>query len=138
MSDSQPYLTTSVESGVLILAITRRQIEGEGLAQALKEELLTAVTSSGLVKVVLDLQQTRYVSSIAFWPLLALRRHLIEQSGRLILCGLNGAVLDVFSSTKMVSGSGSTTAPFEVAPDRAAAVTRLTSEAIQVNSINNS
>jgi anti-anti-sigma factor len=130
MTDS-PYIESTIENGVLVLTIVRQQIEGEDLAAGLKEELLAAVARSRLNRVVLDLQHTRYVSSVAFWPLLTLRRQLNDQGGRLLLCGLTGAVHDIFTSTKMITGSGSLNAPFEVVPDRATAVARLcgTSEA---------
>jgi anti-anti-sigma factor len=120
-----PFLESTIENGVLVLTIVRQQIEGEDLAAGLKQELLEAVARSGLNRVVLDLRNTRYVSSVAFWPLLALRRQLNDQGGRLLLCGLTGAVHDIFTSTKMITGSGSLNAPFEVAPDRATAVARL-------------
>ncbi|MFO0879246.1 MAG: STAS domain-containing protein [Gemmataceae bacterium] len=119
------FLEAVIEGDVLVLTILRRQIEGEQSASGLKEEMLEAVAQSGLKLVVLDLRNTRYVSSIAFWPLLTLRKQLNERNGRLIICGLTGAVEEVFTSTKMVSSSGSTNAPFEMAKDRAAAVARL-------------
>jgi anti-anti-sigma factor len=121
-----PYLESAVENGVLVLTVLRQQIEGEDLAQGLREELLGAVAAAGLKKVVLDLKNARYVSSIAFWPLLALRRQLADQGGQLLICGLTGAVEEVFMTTKMVNSSGALNAPFETVPDRAAAVARLT------------
>jgi anti-anti-sigma factor len=125
MPDATPYLDVTTERGVLVLTVLRRQIEGELLAAGLKEELLGAVAKYRATLVVLDLKNTVYVSSIAFWPLLTLRRQLADQGGRLLICGLAGAVYDVFTSTKMVSSSGSLNAPFEMAPDRQAAVARL-------------
>jgi anti-anti-sigma factor len=125
MPDAKPYLDCAMERGVLVLTILRRQIEGEDLALGLKEELLSTVASFGANKVVLDLSQTRYVSSIAFWPLLTLRRQLAEQDGRLIICGLTGAVHEVFTTTKMVSSAGALNTPFEMAADREAAVALL-------------
>src|SRR5262249_337877 len=113
-----PFLESAVEDGVLVLTVLRKQIEGEDLAQGLREELLAAVAQAGLTRVVLDLKNARYVSSIAFWPLLTLRRQLAEQGGQLIVCGLTGAVHDVFTTTKMVSTSGALNSPFDVAPDR--------------------
>jgi anti-anti-sigma factor len=124
MADS-PYVESTIENGVLVLTIIRQQIEGEDLAAGLREDLLAAVTHSRLNRVVLDLRNTRYVSSVAFWPLLTLRRQLNDQGGKLLLCGLTGAVHDIFTSTKMITGSGSLNAPFEVVPDRATAVARL-------------
>ena len=128
MADAKSYLEASLEQGVLVLTITRRQIEGEDHAAGLKEELLATVAQHGASKVVLDLKNTRYVSSIAFWPLLNLKRQLVAdpaKPGRLILCGLTGAVLEVFTTTKMISSTGSLNAPFELAPDRQSAVAML-------------
>jgi anti-anti-sigma factor len=125
MPDDKPYLDCCMERGVLVLTVNRRQIEGEDLALGLKEELLSTVASFGATRVVLDLSQTRYVSSIAFWPLLTLRRQLADQDGRLIICGLTGAVYEVFTTTKMVSSAGALNTPFEMAPDREAAIALL-------------
>jgi len=125
MAEKLDYLERDVEHDILVLTITRRQLEGDEVAQGLKEELLRAVAESGLYRVVLDLKNTRYVSSIAFWPLLHLRRHLGEHGGKLLLCGLTGAVHDVFTSTKMVTSSGAVNAPFETAVDRGAAVAHM-------------
>lgn len=119
------YLDARLEQGVLVLTVTRRQIEGEDIAAGIKEELLSAVSKNNATKVILDLKNTRYVSSIAFWPLLALKRLLADQDGRLVITGLTGAVHDVFMTTKMVSVTGSLNAPFEYAPDVATALERL-------------
>jgi anti-anti-sigma factor len=125
MSDATPYLDATTERGVLVLTVLRRQIEGETAAAGLKEELLGTVAHHKATKVVLDLRNTVYVSSVAFWPLLTLRKQLAERGGQLIICGLTGAVHDVFTTTKMVSSSGALNAPFEMAPDSQAAVARL-------------
>jgi anti-anti-sigma factor len=125
MQAAKPYLEPSVERGVLVLTILRQQIEGEDLALGLKDELLATVAHYDIPRVVLDLKNTRYVSSIAFWPLLALRRQLGDRGGRLIVCGLTGAVHEIFTTTKMVSSAGSLNAPFEMAPDRESAVALL-------------
>jgi anti-anti-sigma factor len=125
MADSTPYLETTLDQGVLVLTVLRRQIEGEDIAAGLKEELLASVERHSVRWVVLDLRNTRYVSSIAFWPLLRLRQHLADLNGRLIICGLSGAVEEVFTTTKMVSSAGALNAPFEMAADRESAIARL-------------
>jgi anti-anti-sigma factor len=126
MSEPQAtYLEAALEGGALVLTVTRPQIEGEEVAQGLARELREAVERTGASNAVVDLSRTRYVSSIAFWPLLALRRQLQAAGGRLLICGLSGVVEEVFTTTKMVSGPGTVSAPFEVAPDRAAALARL-------------
>jgi anti-anti-sigma factor len=138
MATAKPYLEFLVDRDVVVLTILRKQIEGEDIAAGLKDELTQRVKESGCSKVVLDLSNTRYVSSIAFWPLLALRRHLAESNGRLIICGLSGAVYEVFTTTKMVSSSGAANAPFEFAPTREAAIERLHNSETAIDDLNDS
>ena len=110
------------EGDVLVLTLTEQQVEGDAIAQALQRELLAAVTAADARKVVVDFQNVHYISSVAFSPLLALRRHLNGQKGRLVVCGLNPMVGDIFYTTKMVSPTGTFAAPFEMQPDVPAAV----------------
>ena len=120
-----PLLEATLEGGVLVLTITATKIEGEPLAEQLREEMLAAVAQHQANRVVIDLARTRYVSSIIFWPLLTLRKQLGARGGRLLICGLTGMVHDVFTTTRMVNTGQSPEAPFEMAPDRASAVARL-------------
>jgi anti-anti-sigma factor len=120
-----PFVESQHEEDILVLTILPAQIEGHEIAHRLREELLAAVEGAGVDHVVVDMRHTRYVSSVAFWPLLALRKTLKERDGRLIICGLDGLVGDVFYTTKMVDSTGTTEAPFEMAEDRAAALARL-------------
>jgi anti-anti-sigma factor len=115
-------LQVSAEEDVLVLTITEPQIEGDTVAQALQRELLAAVTAADARRVIIDFQRVRYISSVAFSPLLNLRRHLQNVGGRFLVCGLSSMVGDIFYSTKMVSASGAFTAPFEMTADVPAAV----------------
>jgi anti-anti-sigma factor len=124
-----PLLHCSVQQGVLVLAIVQPRIQGEEIASNLREELRSAVAQAGVHRVVLDLQHARYLSSVAFWPLLTLRRELLNAGGRLVICGLSGDIEDVFATTKMISTDGQPDAPFEVAADVPAAVARLLADA---------
>jgi anti-anti-sigma factor len=122
---ASPLLHSSIEQGVLVLTITHARIQGEETAQQLRQEMHLAVEKSGLHRVVIDLRHTRYMSSVAFWPLLSLRKELLQASGRLLICGLSEDIEDVFLTTKMISSGGAADAPFEVAADAATAVARL-------------
>jgi len=123
-----PLLHSSVEQGVLVLTIAQPRIQGEEIAHFLREEMRLAVEQAGIQRVVIDFRHTRYLSSVAFWPLLSLRKQLREAGGRLIICGLMDDVEDVFMTTKMISSGGAADAPFEVAADAAAAIARLLGE----------
>ncbi len=128
---SGPLLRSTLEQGVLVLTIVQPRIQGEEVAQSLREEMHSAVKRAAVNRVVIDLQHARYLSSVAFWPLLSLRRQLLDAGGRLIICGLTGDIEDVFMTTKMISPGGEIDAPFEVAPDADAAVSRLLEAAPQ-------
>jgi len=108
------------------MTITESHLQDDGMAQAIQDELLAALSVSVRSNVVVDLQHIRYVSSVAFRPLLRLRRELQESAGRLVLCGLTRVVGDVFYTTRLVSPDGSFVAPFEMATDVAAAIARIT------------
>jgi anti-anti-sigma factor len=124
----RPLLQSSLEQGVLVLTITQARIQGEEIAQTLRDEMRAAVERAGVNRVVVDLQHARYLSSVAFWPLLSLRRQLLDAGGRLIICGLSGDIEDIFRTTKMISTGGAVDAPFDVAEDVADAVARLLEE----------
>lgn len=127
-SAAAPLLQSSVDQGILILVITQPRIQGEEIAVQLREEMQHALEKAGLNRVVVDLQHVRYLSSVAFWPLLSLRKQLRNADGRIIICGLSGDVEDIFTTTRMISTGGTVDAPFEVAPDVATALERMESE----------
>lgn len=122
------YVETSLQSGVLVLTLKTRQIEGEEIAADLRQEMTAAVDAAGVSKVVIDLQHIHYISSVALSPLLGLRKKLREANGQIIICNLSRSVGDVFYATKLVSSSGDFSAPFEMAPDVPTAVGRLSAE----------
>lgn len=127
-STTSPILQSSVDQGTLVLTITQPRIQGEEIALQLREQMQNAVAQAGVNRIVVDLQHVRYLSSVAFWPLLNLRRQMRDSGGRMIICGLNGDLEDIFTTTKMISTGGSVDAPFEVAPDAAAALERMKAE----------
>jgi anti-anti-sigma factor len=128
MAEPQYHLlVVNTEDDALVLTIAVEQVEGEVVSLALQSELLAATKAAGTGRVIVDFQNVRYISSVAFGPLLALRRHLNGIQGRLIVCGLNSMVGDIFYTTKMVDPTGKLGAPFEMRPDVPAALTAMKS-----------
>lgn len=125
MPTSDLLLHSSIEQDVLVLTIAQSRIQGEETAQQLREEMQHVLEDTGIDSVVVDFQHVRYLSSVAFWPLLSLRRQLIAAGGRLVICGLAGDIEDVFRTTKMISSGGAVDAPFEVAPDAESALEKM-------------
>jgi anti-anti-sigma factor len=125
------HLTGRLDQDVLVLTITDTELQNEKLADALLHELLDAVTQFAAHKIVIDMQRLKYISSVAFRPLLRLRGRLKETGGRMILCGLTPVVGDIFYTTKMLSPSGSFEAPFQMEADVASAIGQLNRDAPQ-------
>jgi len=121
------HLKSNLDDDVLVLTITETQIQDESVADALLEEALAAIAHFRAQKVVVDFQHLKYISSVAFRPLLSIRRQLLASGGRMLLCGLSKVIGDVFYTTRLVDPAGSFAAPFEMEANVTAAVARLRS-----------
>jgi anti-anti-sigma factor len=119
------HLQGRAEQGVLVLTIASAQVQGDQLAEALREEFFQALDHFQLPKVVVDFQQVKYMGSAGFRPLLSLHRRLRDQGGSMILCNLCPEVEEVLRVTRLVSTSRSLPAPFATAPTVADAVVKL-------------
>ncbi len=119
------YLKIRVEDDVLILTVTEANLRGDATAEAVYLEMLAAVDRTRVHKVVLDLGDTMLFSSVAFRPLLGLRRKLKQLNGRMVLCNLSPALTEIFRTTRLITSSGSTPPPFEAYPDVDAAIEAL-------------
>jgi|ERR671936_260323 anti-anti-sigma factor len=124
--DRTRHLQSRVEQGILVLTLTEPQLHGDTLANALRQELLAAVSQAGTPKVILDFGAVTSLSSEVFRPLITLRHRLEEAGGRLVFCKLSPTVAKAFAATRLISSRRTTTATFEVQPDVAAAVASLT------------
>lgn len=120
-----PHLHCRQEQGVLVGVITAVQMQGDDLADDLRQELLAAVAEFGATKVVLDFQNVKYLGSAGFRPLLSLHRKLHETGGRMIFIHLSPEVEEVFLITRLISKTTDSISPFEMAPTLGAALVRL-------------
>ena len=107
---------------ILVLRLTGPSIQGDTMADELRDELLGIYLAAHGLHVVLDFQSVTFLSSAGFRPLLRLNRHVREQGGRLVLCGLSPAVQEIFAVTRLISTSKAGPATFEVQADIPAAV----------------
>ncbi len=120
----QSHVKAHTESGVLVLTIMDKQMAGEELCTAIRDELLDAI-QHGASKVIVDFHHVEYVASVAFRTLLGLRRRVHETEGRLVLCNLSPLVAEVFQETRLLINSRSSPSLFEAQPTVPAAVALL-------------
>jgi anti-anti-sigma factor len=113
------------KAGILVLTVLDDRLQGDEQIEAVRDELLDAVTREEADRVILDLGQVELLTSAGIRPLLALRTHVKGRGGRLVLCGLRPAVTEVLETTRLITTSGSAPMPFATMPDVAAAIVLL-------------
>jgi len=116
------HLTRRTEQDILVLTITDKHLRDEKPCAELRGELLASLAETGAKKVVVDLGQVEVVSSVAFRPLLSLRRAVEDAGARMVLCNLSEMVAEVFHVTRLLISGKSSVAPFEAKPDVASAI----------------
>ena len=121
------YLQSTVDQGVLVLTILEKQMRGDDLADAMRQELIMAVDHYGIARVVLSFENVEYLSSAGIRPLLGLHRHLKGNGGRMVLCNLPPIVKETLTTLRLIGTSRSSSIPFEMAADVPSAVASLTS-----------
>jgi anti-anti-sigma regulatory factor len=119
------HLKAHTERDALVLALSEHQVLDEELAESLRVELLTAVANAGARRVVVDFRAVKTVSNAIFRPLISLSGKLGEPGDRLVLCGLNALVDQVFRMSGMIDPCKTSGPCFETAADQAAALARL-------------
>lgn len=125
---SYRHLQCRPEPIALVLTLTDTDIQEEETSEGLAQELLAVTAEQKASRIVIDMARVRYISSVAFRPLLKLRKQLRASNGRLVLCGLSDIIGDVFYTTRLVSSTGSFDAPFEMAADVPAALALLSKD----------
>src|SRR5215216_2320833 len=106
--------TSHFQCPALVLTLTTKEIVGDEIAEALREQLLETATQARAQNVILDFQHVKYLSSAGFRPLLSLHKQLRQGGGRLIFCQLTEVVHEIFEVTRLISTKGSAPAPFDV------------------------
>jgi anti-anti-sigma factor len=114
-----------IQCPVVVLTFTQDQIQGDEMADAIRDQLLAVAVQSQARNAILDFRHVRFLSSTCFRPLLSLHKLLRKQNGKLLLCGLCPEVFEIFEVTRLICTKGITRAPFEVFPDIPAAVASL-------------
>ncbi|MHC2069013.1 STAS domain-containing protein [Bremerella sp. T1] len=94
---------------------------------AIREQLLEYARTHRLERVLVDLNQVRFMSSLGVRVLVTLLREVCEVQGRIMLCSLHGELRGVLFVCSLITDDESQPGPFEVAANREDALGRLRS-----------
>lgn len=90
--------STKVEKAVVLKVSGRMDAENADQFRAACEHWITL----GVLRVIADLNELRYISSMGLRAFLSAAQALRARSGSLILCGLNGTPRQVFEMTNLL------------------------------------
>ncbi len=113
MTSAGRNISVREQGGVLVLTIELHRISGYELAEAIGRELIAALGQPPASKVVVDLGQVTYMSSVGYGPLITLRGRVREAKGRLVLCRLSPVVHEMFEATRLLINPSSPQSLFE-------------------------
>src|SRR5262249_37329762 len=97
------HALVQMEGDVLIATVLDAELESEDVGAGLREDLMEAVTRVQAKKVVIDFCNVRTASSVAFRPLLSIRRIMQQTNGRMLLCHLCPQLLQMFQATRLLT-----------------------------------
>ena len=105
-------IAANLENGVCVVRLAGRF---DAQTAGMVDEGLQKASADGGGRLVIDLSKVEYISSAGLRVLLSTAKRLTSSAGKLVLCGLQPYVLEVFD----VAGF---TSIFQIKPDAAAAV----------------
>lgn len=102
-TDYRPaYLALSEREGVVIAAVKLPQLTEEENIDQLGQELFALVDQFGHRQVIVDLKSVEYTTSSVLGKIISLHRKLHRNGGKLVLCNVQGAVLDVLRTSRLI------------------------------------
>jgi anti-sigma B factor antagonist len=86
---------------VTVVGFASRKMLDERNVRAIGAHLFRLVGRSGRRKLLLNFDNVEYMSSAVLAKLITLYRKLLERDGRLVLCGIDALIMEVFELTKL-------------------------------------
>ena len=127
MSDEYRHITVESRDDVVVITVLDRTIDDWDQSESIRKEMVDAYTLSATDKVVVDMQNIDYMSSVGYGPFLSLKSRVSQTDGNLMLCGMSQTVEKVFHVTRLVISPRSKGSVFEACADVGEAVRELNS-----------
>ena len=122
---SGSLVSGKLQDDALIMTIQAEQIRDPETSMALRSQMISLVDQMSSKDLVIDFGQVRFMGSIGFLALMALRRHLTES--RIVLCGLSEPLSAAFQACSLIANSKNKEVMFETADTEQNAISALQS-----------
>ncbi len=129
-SDSTPrHIEIRMREDITVITVLDSRLDDQEQSSALRDELENAIQEGKNQKVVIDLRNVEYMTSVGVVPLAAARRAAEEFGGRIVLCNLNDLVAKVLTVTQLIVETRTHVRHFAVSEDLEAAFWLLNEQA---------
>ncbi|HUG94483.1 MAG TPA: STAS domain-containing protein [Planctomycetaceae bacterium] len=103
LTDFQPaYFRVREDGEVVITAIVVPQLTEEENIEQMGQEFFTLVDQYECRRLVVDLSHVEYATSAALGKLITLHRRLHRHDGKLVLCGVRGALAEILATSRLL------------------------------------
>jgi anti-anti-sigma factor len=101
---SGPYrhIGAKAVDGILVLTIEVEQVKDFTISEELRYELVHAVKSRELKRIVIDLRNMSFMTSLACVAFIGVRQAMKDVHGRVILCNMTEFIHKVFSAKRLL------------------------------------
>lgn len=113
MTASPPLISYEQHDDILVIKYEIPQITQYDLAEKIGLDSRQAVNQTNALKVVVDLSDVEFMSSVGYGPLVSLRSCVKNMGGRLVLCGLATDIRKMFDDTRLLINPNSPKSLFE-------------------------
>jgi anti-anti-sigma factor len=96
------YFTVREDGDVAIATITVPQLTEEENIEQFGQEFFTLVGQYECRRLVVDLSQVEFATSGALGKLITLHRRLHRGDGKLVLCGIQGTLADILTTSRLM------------------------------------
>lgn len=105
MSGPYRYIGAATTNDVLVLTIEVEQVKDYAVAEELRYELAHAVNSRQATRVVLDLHNMNFITSLACVAFIGVKQTIKDADGRVVLCNMSDFISKVFNAKRLLARS---------------------------------
>lgn len=102
MSGPYRHIGARTTDGILVLTIEVEQVKDFTISEEMRYELVHAVKSRQSKRIVLDLRNMTFMTSLACVAFIGVRQAMKDVEGRVVLCNMSEFIHKVFSAKRLL------------------------------------
>ena len=101
MAQVNPKIAVDYVGSAVVATLTDEKILDEAQIQLLEDSIMPLIEQQIEVKLVLDFQNVKFLSSAVLGLLIRISKKVYESNGQLRICGINDKILQIFRITRL-------------------------------------